>query len=136
MSSGPRSTGSRAVQLEFPWGGSTSDRSPNHPDNRDRKLNLLRSAKARALKLEIPFELDEFCVEWNQRCPVLGIELDYGRKDKGGSENSPSIDRLDPDRGYIADNVAVVSVVANRIKNNAEAATIRQVADWLEGQEE
>ena len=136
MSSGQRDTGSRAVQLEFPWSGSTSDRSPSHPSNRDRKLNLLRSAKRRALKAGVRFELDEFCIEWNERCPVLGIELDYGRKSRGGRENSPSIDRLDPDRGYVADNVSVVSAVANRIKSNAEAATIRQVADWLESQEE
>ena len=124
------------MQLEFPWSGSTSDRSPSHPSNRDRKLNLLRSAKERALKYGIPFELDEHGVEWNERCPVLGIELDYGPKGRGGSENSPSIDRLDPDRGYVAGNVSVVSAVANRIKSNAEAATIRQVADWLESQEE
>ena len=88
------------------------------------------------MKLEIPFELDEHNVKWHTDCPVLGLRLDYGPKQQGGADNSPSIDRRDPDRGYVADNVAVVSVLANRIKTNSEAVTIRQVADWLDSQEE
>jgi|TARA_B110000467_G_scaffold150564_1_gene158151 hypothetical protein len=138
MSSGPKSTDLQAVQLEFPFLGSKNRRSthPHASANRDRKLNLLRTAKARAIRLSLPFDLNEHNVEWHRVCPVLGVRLDYGPKVPGGAENSPSIDRLQPELGYVSSNVTVLSVLANRIKNNSEAATIRQVADWLESQEE
>jgi hypothetical protein len=67
------------------------------------------------------------------RCPALGIELDYGVKgQKGARWNSPTIDRLDNTRGYTPDNIAVISYRANSIKQAATAAEIRAVADWLE----
>lgn len=67
-------------------------------------------------------------------CPVLGIVLDYsyGNKGKHPADNSPSIDRLVPSKGYVAGNVRVISVRANRIKNDATLEEIRKVLQYLE----
>lgn len=58
-------------------------------------------------------------------CPALGVELK-----RGDIHDSPSLDRLDPARGYTIDNVAWVSQRANRIKNDATLAELYRVADW------
>lgn len=50
-------------------------------------------------------------------CPVLNIELDY-KAFKLRQENSPSIDRINNDLGYIPGNCIITSWRANRLKNN------------------
>ena len=55
-------------------------------------------------------------IEYPTHCPVLGIELDWFAEVR--QENSPSLDRLDSNKGYVKGNVAIMSWRANRIKNN------------------
>ena len=50
-------------------------------------------------------------------CPVLGIPLVIG--EGACSDNSPSIDRIIPELGYVKGNIKVISRRANRIKNDA-----------------
>jgi len=52
----------------------------------------------------------------------------------GARPDSPSVDRIRPELGYVPGNVAVISVKANFIKGNATAAEIRLVAEWLDKQ--
>ena len=63
-------------------------------------------------------------------CPILGIELDYFSQD-GRQENSPSFDRIDPLKGYIKGNVAVISWRANRIKNDGTAEEHEKIAKFM-----
>jgi len=49
-------------------------------------------------------------------CPILGVELDWFADKR--QENSPSLDRLDNNKGYVKGNVVIISWRANRIKNN------------------
>lgn len=51
------------------------------------------------------------------RCPVFGIILEWNGE--GFRETSPSIDRIDPTKGYTKDNVQIISWKANRIKGYA-----------------
>jgi predicted RND superfamily exporter protein len=54
---------------------------------------------------------------------------------KFGSKNNdltPSIDRIDPKKGYVKENIIVVSMKANRIKTDATVEEIRKVADFYE----
>lgn len=52
-------------------------------------------------------------------CPVLGTALDYAATTSTPPENTPSIDRMDSSKGYVAGNVAVISKRANLLKNDA-----------------
>ena len=46
-------------------------------------------------------------------------------------DDSPSIDKIIPEKGYVKGNVAIISQLVNRVKNNAKTPEeIRQVADW------
>jgi hypothetical protein len=54
-------------------------------------------------------------------------------KSSGGyqSDGSPSLDRIDPKKGYVKGNVAVISYKANRIKQDATPEELEAVASWL-----
>lgn len=86
------------------------------------KLKVLRqNAKHRG----ISFDLDISDLKMPNKCPVLGIPLDYTksrlRKGAGSgirSEATVSFDRIIPTKGYVAGNVLLVSWRANRIKND------------------
>jgi hypothetical protein len=94
------------------------------------EIPLLQSAKERAAKLGLPFDLTAADITIPDKCPVLGIPLSRG---SGRCHaNSPSIDRLDPSLGYVRGNVAVISHRANTIKNDATLAELSAVLRWLE----
>ena len=86
---------------------------------------LVQLAKVRSEKKQIPFSItkDNFVIP--KLCPVLGIELKQGR---GHScPNSPSLDRIVPEKGYVKGNIIVVSHKANSIKNAGTATEIGRV---------
>ena len=45
---------------------------------------------------------------------------------------NPSLDRIRPELGYIVGNIAIISMRANLIKQDASAEELRQVASWTE----
>lgn len=93
---------------------------------------MLYSARARARDLGIPFEIIEADVEVPQVCPALGIPLRYGPGGRG--PDTPSLDRVIPDLGYVPGNVQIISDFANRIKQDATVEQIEAVARWLRAQ--
>lgn len=67
-------------------------------------------------------------------CPVFGVPFMF----VGGKcihEFSPSVDRVNNLFGYTKDNVVVISMKANVIKNAYQSDDVRTVANWLEKQE-
>lgn len=64
-------------------------------------------------------------------CPALGIPLMHGGLN---NPNSPSLDRLIPERGYVKGNVYWLSRRANEIKHNANLREIENVAHWFRQQ--
>jgi len=91
---------------------------------------MLINAKDRAVKAGIPFNLTEGDIEIPDCCPALGIPLVAGSS-RGGTDASPSLDRIKPELGYVRGNVRVISGRANRIKSNAAASELEAVARWL-----
>lgn len=81
--------------------------------------------KNKAKDLEIPFNLEPDDIVVPKECPVLGISLSFGGV--GQRDDAPSIDRLFPSRGYVKGNVRVISMKANRIKNNATLGELELV---------
>jgi hypothetical protein len=98
----------------------------------ERLHRMLVEAKSRALSRGIEFGIVVDDVEWNDVCPVLGIEIIYQRnKGHGGDNNSPSIDRVDNKKGYVKGNVRLISNRANKIKNNmTREEAILLVQNW------
>ncbi|QBQ72600.1 hypothetical protein CRP3_gp51 [Roseobacter phage CRP-3] len=68
------------------------------------------------------------------KCPVFGFKLNWYKDGRGGADDSPSIDRLIPEEGYVPGNVKLISLKANRIKNDSDLSELRMVADWVKAQ--
>jgi hypothetical protein len=90
---------------------------------------LLSAAKKRAAIQECEFNIDLDDIKIPKFCPLLGIEII--RSDIKVSSNSPSLDKINPDLGYVKNNVHVISRRANTIKNNATIDEIEQILLWF-----
>lgn len=90
--------------------------------------DILTRVKFRAKKLGIPFNLEVTDITVPSTCPVLGIEIFcVSRNRKGGGPNSPSLDRIEPHKGYTKGNVRVISNRANTLKLNASVEELELV---------
>jgi hypothetical protein len=97
---------------------------------------ILNGARWRARKFSVPFALTVSDLDPPVLCPVLGMPIDYGRKQRlGPGDDSPSIDRIVPALGYVAGNVRIMSFRANRIRNNATLDDLRKLVLYLESQD-
>lgn len=89
---------------------------------------LVRQAQRRAHARGIPFALTEADIKIPKRCPVLGIALFQGSR--ALKNNSPTIDEIIPGRGYVKNNVAVISWRANRLKSDATYKEVRAIFSY------
>lgn len=90
------------------------------------------SIRYRAKKNNLPFDLvpEDFIPP--NKCPILGIPLIRNSGNQDNSPNSPSLDRLIPEKGYIKSNVQFISFKANRIKNNGSPDQWIKFGEWCE----
>lgn len=90
-------------------------------------------AKRRAKVKHVPFNLTsrDLLPLVPDACPVFGTPFVFAGNASGGIETSPSIDRIDPKKGYVIENIAIISLKANAIKNAYSAGELMQVALWL-----
>lgn len=100
--------------------------SRRNPENR-----LLSSAKTRAKKrgLEFNLELEDIIIP--EHCPVLGLKLEQGGFN---SPNSPSLDRVDNSKGYVKGNVRVISHRANSIKRDATLEELQAICEYMKNE--
>lgn len=107
-----------------------------HPDYRRERVrknpsvHIFDNARARAKRLGLPFSLTRDTVEFPEKCPVLGVRLKY-HSYRANGHASASLDRIDPKRGYVPDNVRVISLRANQIKTNATVSEVESVLLYM-----
>lgn len=82
-----------------------------------REYNLWVAAKKRAREQGLLFTITLEDIIIPQVCPVFGLPLCVGTQEE--HDNGPSLDRKNPKKGYIPNNVWVISYRANRVKNDA-----------------
>lgn len=88
---------------------------------------LLYPAKNRCKKNGIEFNIKPEDIKSVNVCPLLKIPL-VVRVGCGKNYDSPSLDRIDPQKGYVKGNVRVISSLANNIKSYATPEQIKTVA--------
>lgn len=88
----------------------------------DPRKKMLILAKCRAKKLGLDFNLEIEDIVIPELCPLLDIPIyvkPYNDGKRGFHANSPSLDKIVPEKGYIKGNVMVISMKANAMKYNA-----------------
>lgn len=103
-----------------------------------RRSNLPRvmfgTCRKKSARIGLPFDLTLDYIQsiWpkDDRCPILGTPFEIAAK--GSNRNtSASIDRIVASKGYTQGNVVIISMLANRIKNNATPEQVLAVANYF-----
>ena len=98
----------------------------------DPAYRMYHGAKQRAKKQNLPFNLDQKYIQdlIPTHCPVFGIPLINGTE--VFHDNSLSLDKLIPSKGYVKGNVCVISDRANRIKRDATLDELKKLVYYIE----
>jgi len=94
---------------------------------------ILSRIKHKAKRFGIEFDIDVSDIVVPDNCPILGMPLVKVNQGSGYHTNSPSLDRIDPEKGYTKGNVRVISARANLLKNDASSTELRLILKDLEG---
>jgi hypothetical protein len=95
--------------------------------------NMLAQAKYRSKKYDLEFSLSKEDITIPKICPVLGTIISLNES-KPNSPSSPSLDRLDNNKGYTKDNIRVISNRANHVKNDATIEELELVLKYMKGE--
>lgn len=102
--------------------------SKNEYSSRTAERLLWERAKGRTRENGREFTISVKDIRIPDFCPILGIKLE---KIVGNTKTSPSLDRIDPKRGYTPDNIMVISARANTLKNDMTYAEAKLIVDFL-----
>lgn len=100
-----------------------------------RLRDALYAARSRSKDEGIPFDIDlaYLLSIVTDRCPALGLPFNCGPRPagEGPRPDAPSLDRFYPERGYVKGNVAVISFLANKMKNAGTVTQVINLALWV-----
>lgn len=88
-------------------------------------------ARSRAKLRGHAFEIDYTDIKIPDYCPILGMKLECYSGNSGGKDNSPALDRINNDKGYIKGNIMVISHLANVMKSSATPEILKKFAKWI-----
>lgn len=92
---------------------------------------MLRSAKHRAKRAGLPFDLVREDIVIPEVCPVLGMPLVCNAGTGSARQDSPSLDKIIPELGYVKGNIQVISYLANVMKHDATPSQMIKFAKWV-----
>lgn len=92
-------------------------------------IRLVATARYRAKKLGYEFNISRHDLFIPKKCPILGIPIKYQKGSR--RDNSLSLDRVDPTKGYVKGNVRVISWLANRTKRNVDEKFCKQLLHYF-----
>ena len=93
------------------------------------ELTMYDNAKHRAKRKGLEFTIEIADLVIPEMCPILEIPL---KINIGGQQyDSPSLDRIDNSKGYIKDNIMIISNLANTMKSYASAYQLIKFARWV-----
>jgi len=87
---------------------------------------IYHRTKGRAKRKGIPFNIDLEDIELPEKCPVFDKPFIYG-----DHSWTYSIDRIEPDKGYVKGNIQIISNKANMMKSNASFEEVEALYEWM-----
>jgi hypothetical protein len=122
------------VPLKTPQGKDVA--SYRHGRSRSLEQLLYLTARGRARNKGIKFSISVQDIQIPSHCPILGIKLSntWGGVDMNSQARAaqPTLDRIDPRKGYVPGNVIVTSYRANMIKGDGMPEEHRAIAKYIE----
>lgn len=110
------------------------ERRNNYSD--DRKIEALlisrfHGAKDRAKNKDIPFDLTleflkELLIRQNYKCAISDLELTFNL-DNGRNPFNVSLDQIDPNKGYVKENIQLVCMSVNQLKSDFDMDTVIKI---------
>lgn len=96
---------------------------------------LFMRAKQRAKKKNLDFNIELSDIFIPEYCPILNTPIKLYLEDMSQSNvsraNSPSLDRIDSKKGYVKNNIIVISYRANIVKGQGTAIEHKKIAQWM-----
>ena len=94
------------------------------------------NARSRAKATNLPFNLTiSYLVSIaHDECPIFKTPLTWGVSKMGKGKtraDTPQLDRIIPEQGYVIGNVAFLSGKANKMKDNGTMQEHYAIADWI-----
>lgn len=90
------------------------------------ELKILSRVKSRATLKDIPFDLTVEDINIPEVCPVFGVPFIYG-----DHLWTYSVDRINPQLGYVRGNIIIISNKANMMKSSATTEEIGMLHKYL-----
>lgn len=91
---------------------------------------MIIGARSRAKKHNLPFNITKEDVVIPERCPVFGTKFNLSNTEM--SDDSPSLDKIIPSKGYVKGNICVISSRANTLKRDGNLNEFIQIVKYLE----
>lgn len=92
--------------------------------------NRRKAAKEKGKTFDLTSEYLHSIFPKDNLCPIFKVPLVWG----GNKDNSPSLDCIIPDLGYVEENVAWISTRANVMKLTRSPYNLRKIADWIDNE--
>jgi len=93
------------------------------------KMHQRAKSRCKSSGREFSIAVDDIVIP--DVCPILGIPLNTNSGRSGAFKNSPSLDRIDNNKGYTKDNIQVISQLANAMKGSATNEELIAFAKWV-----
>jgi len=93
--------------------------------------SLLATAKRRARRKGMDFNITREDIPIPEFCPILGVKLTFTKTPNAINPSAPSIDRVDSKKGYIKGNVQIVSHRANILKRDLSLEECEAIAAYM-----
>jgi hypothetical protein len=108
-----------------------------HGKTKTKEWEIWSSAKVRAKKNNLNFNIELEDIQIPEICPILNIPLFSNITKEGNvpqpSINSPTLDKIIPELGYVKGNIRIISNKANRLKSNMTIKELKNLILYIEG---
>ncbi|CAB4196923.1 hypothetical protein UFOVP1290_443 [uncultured Caudovirales phage] len=102
-------------------------------EKKNRKENpkkyMWKAAKKRAKEKNLPFNISIDDIVIPDICPILGLTLEFGSIEH--RDNSPSLDKIIPELGYVVGNIKVISFKANTLKRDGHIEDFEKIIAYI-----
>lgn len=97
------------------------------------EYKLLKDARKRAKQYKREYNIELIDVVIPKICPILNIPIIKSINSKC-TNNSPTLDRIDSNKGYVKGNVRVISMRANRLKQDSTVEELERIIMYIKGE--